>query len=288
MLRVTIMFHILLFISVLLFNGGNQRDDADEVFVIDVLGQTERAMEQVHSYLMTIDTFQQMDFLSEATGIRSNYNQVVEFNADPFHVRQTVTEKLEKLDVFGATVYEAPVKHYRMSFDEKKGFSAEEPRRKTWMLYADEVAQDPLYSVEVQMKELQMLQLFHHYAESVTIDEFNGHYIIKLTNEWIQEEDLVDNLSSLVRNTDSSTDDLDLLEAYPDMGIQYFEATLFVNRDTFILEEGILSLYLYLDMIDQEILAKRVVEMKWSELNRSLQAQVPMEVIPHSRKAFQD
>lgn len=258
----------------------------EEPIAIEVMNASRSAMEDVRSYTVTLETFQQTDYLNGNEGFRNNFRQVAKIREAPLQFKQEINAVHEVIDKFGALVCLTNSIKEQTYFDDGKGSFTRSDDTKNWIYHSHSNGEDFLFFSDFRLSQKDQFQLFDYYSASVSVNEYDGSYVLKLTNELIDDSDLLYYLKTFGEEHLIFAEFFGGSKKIEDLDIQYFEYSLFIDKADMTVSKANVVAELYSGEVGKQALTKQVVNMDWTDMNQHLPLKIPEEILTQTGYVF--
>ncbi|PRO64295.1 DUF6612 family protein [Alkalicoccus urumqiensis] len=230
--------------------------------VESILLDSTETMEEVESYRAEANVEQSMQMGEDAMDISTS--SMMEITQSPLAFYEETT-----MSMMG----EEEAMSYTSYFHEEDGFFMEEPVMGSWMQIPEEEMENILAAADMQMNPEQQLEQMQEYVSSVEMEETDGEYIIHLSGEELDMQELMQQFSGDMEGVDEM---MDMME---EVDVQQFNYTVHIDKETKHQTAATIEMTMEMTMMDQTTTMDQTVDMTMYDFNEVEDIVVPEEVI---------
>ncbi|WP_147804472.1 DUF6612 family protein [Alkalicoccus halolimnae] len=232
-----------------------------------VLTESAEAMGNVDSYTVTTNMDQSMEMAGEES---MDYQTIsrLELTKNPL----TYTEKTEMTMADGAEKLA-----FTSYFHEEQGFFLEDPLLGGWVKLPEETHEEMLALAGLQMSPEEQLNQLQEFVEETKIEETNSEYILSLSGENFDVQQLMEQVSGLGEMEEMG-------EVMEDVEIQQFDYTVHIEKESFRQTGAAIDMGMLMDTMGQMSAMEQTITMEMKNFDSIDPISIPAEVIEEAEE----
>ena len=240
----------------------------------DILNKSMQAMEELTSYSMVTESHQVLGMTGE-DNIDISTHAEVDLLLDPLTFYQHTSMDLGMLG--GEMVYDT-------YFSEEYGLFMEDPGSGDWAKFPDTLIDEFLNLTEAQLSPEEQLKPLQDYISHLTLTTLDNHYVINLTGEGKEMEELVDQLSGM---TADGMEEM-LTQMMTEMDIKSLEYEIFIDKETFYYTEANIFIEMNLEVMEETIQVQQTSTMTFNNFNELDDLVIPEDILKNASELTEE